>query len=474
MSSTHQVLLRGVEVDGRVVDVRVSAGCIDAIGPALATGGATVVVDGHRGALLPGLHDHHLHLFAVAAAASSVPAGPPTVRTGPDLALALRTANAALPAGRWLRATGYHESVAGDLDRHGLDRIVADRPLRVQHRSGARWILNTAAVTALDLTARDHPGVDRDAHGAATGRVDRADSWLRALLPPAAAPDLATVGAALASRGVTGVTDTTASNDEDDLAAIARAVDAGALPQRVMVTGGHALAGLATPEGVERGPLKLIVDDGDYPALEDLADQIGDAHRHGRAVAVHCVTRTALVLALAAWDEAGSRPGDRVEHGSVIPAELITDLRRHRLTVVTQPGFVAERGDEYLRDVDADDLPHLYRCRSLLDAGVAVAGSTDAPYSAPDPWAAMRAAVSRRTPSGAVLGADERVTPEVALGLFLGDLHDPGGPARVVRVGASADLCLLAHPLATVLERLDADDVVATLCQGRVVHQRGP
>lgn len=472
MTATDGVLLREVEVHGRVVDVHVTGGRIDAIAPVLTADGATVVIEGHGGALLPGLHDHHLHLFAVAAAASSVVAGPPQVRDEHDLATALRAADAALPPGRWLRATGYHESVAGDLDRRALDRIVADRPVRVQHRSGARWILNSAAVTAVDLTARDHPGIERDEHGAPTGRVDRADPWLRALLPASATPDLASVGTTLASRGVTGVTDTTASDDEHDLRALASAVATGALPQRVMVTGGHTLTGLATPEGVERGPVKLIVDDGDYPALGDLVDQISDTHRHDRSVAIHCVTRTALVLALAAWDEAGARLGDRVEHGSVIPTELIADLRRHRLTVVTQPGFVVERGDEYLRDVDADDLPHLYRCRSLLDAGVAVAGSTDAPYSAPDPWATMRAAVARRTPAGAVLGSDERVAPEVALGLFLGDLHDPGGPARVVRVGAPADLCLLAHPLATALERLDADDVVATLCRGRVVHQR--
>lgn len=472
MTSTDSVLLRNVEVHGRVVDVRASAGRIDAIGPSLTTAGASAVVDGHGGALVPGLHDHHLHLFAVAAAASSAQVGPPAVRDVRDLASALRAADAALPAGRWLRATGYHESVAGDLDRHGLDRIVGGRPVRVQHRSGARWIFNSAALAALDLTMQDHPGIERDARGTATGRVHRADSWLRTLLPAAAMPDLASVGAALASRGVTGVTDTTASDSEDDLRALAGAVATGALPQRVMVTGGHALAGTATPEGVERGPVKLIVDDGDYPALHALADHIVDAHGHDRPVAVHCVTRPALVLALAAWDVAGSRPGDRVEHGAVVPTELIPDLRRHGLTVVTQPGFVAERGDDYTRDVDEDDLPHLYRCRSLLDAGVRVAGSTDAPYTAPDPWAAMRAAVTRRAPSGAVLGADERVTAEVALGLFLGDLHDPGGPARVVQVGGPADLCLLARPLAAALERLDADDVLATLCGGRLVYRR--
>ena len=119
-------------------------------------------------------------------------------------------------------------------------------------------------------------------------------------------------------------------------------------------------------------------------------------------------------------------------------------MRRHRLTVVTQPGFVAERGDDYLRDVDADDLPHLYPCRSLLDDGIPVAGSTDAPYTGADPWRAVAAATTRRTAEGHVVGPGEAVPARRALGLFLGDPHDPGGPARRVAPGEPADLCLLA------------------------------
>ena len=40
--------------------------------------------------------------------------------------------------GEWLRGTGYHESVAGELDRHALDRWVPARPVRVQHRDVSR------------------------------------------------------------------------------------------------------------------------------------------------------------------------------------------------------------------------------------------------------------------------------------------------------------------------------------------------
>src|SRR3546814_20920334 len=98
--------------------------------------------------------------------------------------------------------------------------------------------------------------------------------------------------------------------------------------------------------------VKVVVDDGAYPALDDLAADLATAHRAARPVAVHCVTRTALVLALAAWDIAGSHPGDRIEHGAVVPPELIDRIRHHRLTVVTQPSFVAARGDDIRAQTD--------------------------------------------------------------------------------------------------------------------------
>jgi predicted amidohydrolase YtcJ len=471
MADSRELVLRDVEVDGRPVDVRVVDAVVTAVGPGLRPSPGADVVDGGGGALVPGLHDHHIHLLATAAARRSVAAGPADVGDQAGLAAALRAAGAALPPGRWVRAVGYHASVAGDLDRRAVDALVADRPVRIQHRSGARWVLNSAAVDALGLDERDHPdrpGVERDAAGRATGRLHRADGWLRPLVAEGGPPDLAPLGALLTGYGVTGVTDTTPYTDLADLAALSGAVLAGALPQRVVVTGGPELAGTDPPEGLEWGPVKLVIDDADYPALDALADQVGAAHGHGRSVAVHCVTRAALVLALAAWEVAGARPGDRVEHGAVIPPELVPDLRRHGLTVVTQPGFVAERGDEYRAEVDAADLPHLYPCRSLIAAGVAVAASTDAPYSDPDPWRAVAAAVARRTRSGAVLDAGEAVTPRRALDLFLSGPQAPGGPPRRVVPGAAADLCLLDRPLGAALADPASLRVACTIRRGRI------
>ena len=434
------MIFRRVEVDGDVVDVLVREGVVSAVGQGLASGGADEI-DGDGGALIPGLHDHHVHLFAMAAAADSVD------MTGDALA-ALWAADATMPPGAWIRAVGWHESSGWELDRKALDYAVSGRPVRVQHASGALWVLNTPALEAVGLP--DH----------ATGRLYGMDAFLRDRLG-GDRPDLTEVGRGLAAVGVTGVTDATPYERAEDVRALA-----GVIPQRVMVTGGP---GLDLDGSLLMGPAKVIVADHDPPSVEALVASVREARDRGRAVAFHCASRLGLVLALAALEDVGSRPGDRIEHGAVIPDDAVGTLVRLGLTVVTQPAFVAERGDRYLADVEADDRPYLWRCRSLLDAGVAVAGSSDAPHGPADPWRAMAAAVTRRTAAGAVLGEEERVSAQAALDLFLGPLDAPGGPPRQVVVGAPADLCLLHRSLAEVLAEPDASTVRMTMVAGAVV-----
>jgi predicted amidohydrolase YtcJ len=200
-----------------------------------------------------------------------------------------------------------------------------------------------------------------------------------------------------------------------------------------------------------------------------LTKRIRAIHGGGRAVAVHCVTREALFLLLAALDEAGARPGDRIEHAALVPAELISRLRGLGLTVVTQPGFLAVRGDDYRRDLPAAELPDLYRARSLVDAGVGCAVSSDAPYGTVDPWAVIDAAVHRRTPSGHVIGPAERLTPGQALAGYLRPPDAHRATPRRVAAGSPADLVLLRVPLAEALAAPSADLVAATLIDGAVV-----
>jgi predicted amidohydrolase YtcJ len=466
------IVVRDAEVSGRVVDVRIDGDRVVEV----ATRGRSrgdEVIDAAGGALLPGLHDHHMHVLALAAARRSIVCGPPAVSTPTELAASLAQADRDLGPGAWLRGVGYHESVAGDLDRDLLDAIVPTRPVRVQHRSGHGWILNSAALRAIgppdDLLGIDLRGVERDHRGAPTGRLYGMDEWLAERVPHEPL-DLASVGVELASYGVTGLTDATPTTEPARLDALAEATTSGALPQRVVVTGSVNLPIDAAPT-LPRGPVKIVVADHALPSVDDLTTAIGTAHAVGRSVAVHCVTRVALLLALAAWDEVGARPGDRIEHGAVLPLEQAGRVAALGLTVITQPGFIALRGDTYLDDVDADDRAHLWRCGSLVAAGVAVAGSTDAPFGHPDPWRAIAAAVERRTPRGAVLGPGDCLAPLDALRLFLTPLERPGGVPRRVVVGARADLCLLVCPLAAALAAPSSQHVRLVLRAGAVIHR---
>ncbi|WP_262402093.1 amidohydrolase family protein [Actinomadura sp. CNU-125] len=409
------------------------------------------------GAALQGLCDHHLHLHAMAAEERSVRCGPPHVTTRDELAAALRGAVA--DEHGWIRGTGYAEGVAGDLDAAGLDAFRADRPVRVQHRSGALWTLNSAAVRAAGLDSGGHPGIERDAAGAPTGRLWRADGWLRDRLPPAPPADLAGIGGRLLRMGVTAVTDATPDLDGTALGSIGAAVRDGSLPQRVHLLGVPLEDPPRLGPRVTAGPYKIVLADSGLPSLDDLAMRVRSAHAAGRAVAVHCVTREALLLLLAAFDETGTRPGDRIEHAALVPPEFAGVLAARGLRVVTQPGFIADRGDDYLRDVPADDRPDLYRCAGLAAAGVPVGLSSDAPYGPADPWAVMDAAVRRRTRSGAVLGPDEVLAPGDALRSYLAPPGDPGGAPRRVRVGAPADLVLLRTPLREALAELASGNV---------------
>lgn len=457
------LVIRNVELEGRPgLHVRIEAGRIAAIGMEVAPGAAEL--DGRGGALIPGLVDHHIHLLALAARAASLDLS--DVRDAGDFAGRIAAACAARPAGSWVRALGWHEALSGDVDRAVLDRLAPHHPLRVQHQTGALWVLNSAALDALGA-GHDPPGLDR-----AAGRLWRGDAWLRERLPNDP-PPLAPIGARLAACGITAVTDASVTTDATAADLLAEAHRAGDLPQRLRLMSGGPLE--APGDGAFAvGPVKILLDDHALPGLDEMVAGIAGARAQHRAVAVHCVTAAELALTLAAFHTAGAAPGDRIEHGGVVPADAIAQLRELGLVVVTQPAFVSERGDRYLAEVETADLPDLYRCASLLNAGVPVAGSSDAPYASPDPWAGIAAAVRRRTAAGASLGLGEAVGPDAALGLYLDDPAAPGRRRRRIEPGVPADLCLLDAPLAEVLAAPSAERVAATLVAGRLVFSRTP
>jgi predicted amidohydrolase YtcJ len=452
------LLIRNAKVDGCVCDVRIETGIITEIDTDLR--GASSL-DAEGGELIPGLIDHHIHLFATAAQARSL-----VLTGGEDFATALREKDRLLKPDEHLRATGYHDSFFGPLDAARLDALVPHRPVRVQYRTGGLWVLNTKA---LDLALKGGESADcieRDTGDNPTGRIWRGDEWLRARLPTPP-PPLAPVGKMLVRQGITHLTDASAGTRDDTAALFTAATASKDLPQHLMLMSVHPLRCTADARW-HLGPVKILLDDHALPPVEQILEIIASARSQERRVAVHCVTAGELALTLAAFDAAGSLPGDRIEHGGIITPEAIAEIKRLNLAVVTQPGFVTERGDSYLAEVEPYDHTNLYRCASLLEAGIRTVGSTDAPYTAPDAWAAVAAATKRATKSGVVIGSAERLSARDALALFQGNF-DPAKPNRSIAVGQPADIALLRDDYDIIAADDFADPVAATIISGDVV-----
>ena len=496
------------ELEGKIVELRIHDGIVTNIvethQPGQASGQASGQVEhgearinARGGAILPGLHDHHIHLNACAAALDSLVCGPPDVHDIDGLIAVLHGTSRGTSRGTardsadaWLRGIGYHRSVAGDIDRFWLDAHGPQRPIRIQHRGGRLWILNSRAIDLLDRALLDEslPPLDIPKNG----RLIDKDEALRTALS-GARPNLANIIAKLFSYGITGVTETTPGNNREDLrhyVGQARSLWQ-AEPLRLSVMGGLDLSspspydlGLHDPGPYDSGPydpglhdpgtsahvgpLKIHYHDHDLPALADLTRQIQNAHALDRAVALHCVTRAELMLGLAAIEDADPHYGDRIEHAAVADDEALAWIKKLDLTIVTQPHFITERATAYLKEVETNEYSNLWRLHSFLDAGIRLAAGSDAPFGGLNPWKAMASAVKRPKK----LGPNEAISPEEALQLYTKPLADAGGKTRRITPGCPADLCLLDRPWSAARQNLANIKVRATWVGGKIVYDK--
>ncbi len=415
--------------------------------------------------MLPGLHDHHVHILATAALTRSLDLSGKTNQS--EVVAAIRYADEQLPDEECLRIVGYDERAAGIPDRSQLDGWLASRPIRLQDRTGALWVLNSAAMAM--LPAGHWPSGAERVHGKLTGRFWREDRWLqRALALPG--PDLSAISKRWSALGVTYVTDAGARNGPREAAFLAKARRDGQLRQKLHLMGDESLL---AGEGYELGPLKLLLDERHLPSLDELTARIRTARTADRRVAAHCVTLGELAFFIAALDASGGAcPGDRIEHGSVISRDYIPLIRSRGLAVVINPIFIRDRGQRYLETIPPSDLPDLYRMDSLRRAGVHLCAGSDGPYGSIDPWAAMAAAIRRETASGDLLSREEALTPLDAFKLWLTEENpdDVSWP----RIGDPADLMVCGGSMLEIINQPCNDRVELTLIDGDVVYAREP
>lgn len=511
--------------DGRVVIAGRRADVL-----AAASAGARTV-DAGDAAVIPGLHDFHVHLVGLARSRSGV-----TLDDAVDaheVAARLAARLAGLRDDAWLTGRGWSETqLAAGLEP--LRTAVGERAVYLSSHDGHSAWASPAALrmAGVSATMPDPEGgrIEQDADGQPTGvlretAIDLVDRLVPRLRGAELEPQLDAVIAELAGFGVTGASEAGDYTDENGtgpdaalgdsfstLTGLGRTLDArlrlsigipvdalAAAAERGMRTG-TPLEGRRT---LRKGWAKEYVDgalgsgtaallepatcgDGDAGMLrvgDAELDALFAASRRSRiALAIHAIGDRAAAVVLDAVERAPARPAgmppDRIEHAQLMRSADRDRLARLGVTASVQPIHAAADRDLVERCWEGRQAD-AYAWRGLASAGALLAAGSDAPVESIDPWLGLYAAVHRRLPDDG--RGDWR--PEQSLRLVEALAAYTTGPARALgvadeghlRPGARADLAVLDAGVDVLMaadERLARVRSMLTLVDGRVVHER--
>ncbi len=192
-----------------------------------------------------------------------------------------------------------------------------------------------------------------------------------------------------------------------------------------------------------------------YYSQEEADELVVSAHKLGMQVIIHCLGPWAIEQALNSFERAlrekpVSDPRFRIEHFTMPTREQIERAKALDVIASVQPPFIYTWADR--QAVRAKELGRTFGIepyRSMIDAGLTVAGGSDNPCAPLDPLIGIRAAVNRvARKTGEAVSTEEAVTPMEALRMYtingavaLRRESEVGS----LEVGKRADMVVLGH-----------------------------
>lgn len=484
------------------------------------------VVDLKGQALLPGFNDAHLYPMGVCFASYHVDLSAATSITEVLDTLADRARETVL--GEWvvgLRLSAHQLQerrlpTISELDAVGLGRAVV-LVLRDGHTSiGNSVALATAGIRA-DRDAPPGGSFGRDRRGRLTGVChETATGTLLAAVPLPGLDELRPVAkqvlADWAAQGITSL-GVVLQTDHEGLAGPAGALESVGMMilAEDMDQGSHAIlcgslsnvVDLRASSSLHRpaenrivGGIKMYLDgclESHTAAMRhpyaDAADKTGmftmepaqaarrmeAAHLAGLQICVHATGDAASARTLELFTELFDRhPPDpanavrhRVENVSVTDEATAAGLADLGVAAAVQPHFITSKAVWLTDRVGPERTHQAYPFRTLVDAGMTVAGSSDAPMESTDVLAGMAAAVTR-----AGFEPDQGLTAEEAVALYTRNAavaQQRDDITGTLAEGKRADLVVLsADPVDVAPEQIAEIQVRRTVIGGRVVYSR--
>ena len=468
--------------------------------------------------LVPGFNDAHAHIWKIGHLLTTM-LDLRRVTAIPELVDAVARFANRLPPDRWLLGRGYNEALLDERrapTRRDLDGVSADRPVVLTRTCGHIYAANSVALARAGIgaaTAAPVGGViERDERGEPTGLLhETAMGLINRVLPSPTADDYeAMIVAALHHQLSLGITSSSDCGVSPQLLAVYRTLDAnGGLPARVNVMPLRRMDGVDAPVPLQErfvsnmlrvDTVKFLADGGLSGATAalsanyrhapvrgvlrfetaDLRELCSESHDAGWRIATHAIGDAAIEQVLGIYESLGPHPrglAHRIEHFGLPSEPQLARAARLKVIAAPQTVFIHSLGRNFRHCLPDAFLPRTYPIRAMLDAGVRVALSSDAPVVEDDnPLLGMMAAVTRRDNQGHAIAAEQAITVAEALSAYTaggavasGDDTNRGHIAP----GQWADLAVLsADPLATEPAALTGIQVDMTLLAGAVAYER--
>jgi len=421
------------------------------------------VIDCQGGTLLPGFVDAHCHPLAIAMMHGYIDCRAQQVTS----LKTLKSAVAALATrDGWIRVANYPgESLRNEcLDCHSLDGIT-HAPLLLIDDTGQFCIMNSEALrrSAInEVTVAENSEESLNQRGIFTGNDRRVGDCVPPLNEADIEAGVKALNRKLLSLGITCVHDTSWTNGLDNWRRYSAYKQAGMLTPRIrMMAGAQLLEEFAAEQlctgygddGLRLGAAKIAVDEllGDEQPDQTIIEHfVRKAIKYRFQLSLHAGNSYLLEAALNALvnarkDNSERRRPVRFEHCPFCPPRLWSRLKEESGALVLQPAlfhqFSVPESDLVRQGVEQS----WYPVKSLLNEGIAVAFSSDAPLGELNPLFGIYAACTRNTLNEGVVGQREGIGLERAIDLYTragAGLDLNSGSIGRIAPGLKADLVL--------------------------------
>ena len=472
-------------------------------------------VDLEGRALLPAFVDPHSHLLACAYARLQVPLGECAGWGEIADRLSRHVQERGIQPGEWVKGTGYDQNALAEgaaPDRFCLDRACPHNPVVIQHASGHAGVFNTLALERLGALNEDC-GLERDGQGELTGRgeenpfldllgripMDGLEDVLRAF--QGAQEEYASHGITTAQEGLLQPVMAPVYQEILRRGLLYLDVNAYVPPADYDRLRGQFAQGVsASPGTFQVAGMKIFLDGspqggtawvrepyaGGGCGTSTMTDgQVLSAFRQAldrdAQLLAHCNGDRAAEQYLTLLAQAEREAGKKLCRPVMIHAQLLglDQLERVKALGVIPSFFVAHVyhwGEIHVKNFGLDRAGRISPAGSALSWGIPFTFHQDSPVIPPDMLETIWCACVRRTKTGRVLGAEERIPVEAALRAVTQTAALQYGLERelgTLRPGKRADFVLLSgDPLRTPPEELKKLQVERTIRCGRTIWSR--